>query len=34
MIPLLLEAGADPDSKVGSAGKINFTALGKMTGKA
>ncbi|HEC65303.1 MAG TPA: DUF4412 domain-containing protein [bacterium] len=34
MIPLLLEAGADPDSKVGSPGKINFTALGKMTGKA
>ncbi|TKJ47920.1 hypothetical protein CEE34_01020 [Candidatus Aerophobetes bacterium Ae_b3a] len=34
MIPLLLQAGADPDSKVGSPGKINFTALGKMTGKA
>ncbi len=34
MIPLLLEAGADPDSKVGSPGSINFTALGKMVGKA
>jgi len=34
MIPLLLEAGADPDSKVGSPGKINFTALGKMTSRA
>ena len=34
MIPLLLEAGADPDSKVGSAGKINSTALGKITSRA
>ena len=34
MIPLLLQAGADPDSKVGSPGKINFTALGKMTSRA
>lgn len=34
MIPLLLEAGADPDSKVGSSGKINSTALGKMTSRA
>ena len=34
MIPLLLEAGADPDSKVGSPGKINFTALGKMNSRA
>lgn len=34
MIPLLLEAGADPDSKVGSSGSINFTALGKITSLA
>jgi len=34
MVPLLLEAGADPDSKVGSPGKINFTALGKMNSRA
>ena len=34
MIPLLLEAGADPDSKVGSAGQINSTALGKITSRA
>ena len=34
MIPLLLEAGADPDSKVGSAGKINSTALGRLTSRA
>ncbi|GAI13365.1 unnamed protein product, partial [marine sediment metagenome] len=34
MIPLLLEAGADPDSKVGSSGKINFTTLGKITSRA
>ena len=34
MIPLLLEAGADPNSKVGSAGQINFTALGKMNSRA
>lgn len=34
MIPLLLEAGADPNSKVGSSGQINFTALGKITSKA
>ena len=31
MIPLLLEAGADPNSKVGSSGQINFTALGNIT---
>jgi len=34
MIPLLLEAGADPNSKVGSSGQINFTALGKITSQA
>ncbi|MEA1940265.1 MAG: ankyrin repeat domain-containing protein, partial [Candidatus Caldatribacteriota bacterium] len=34
MIPLLLEAGADPNSKVGSPGQINSTALGKITSKA
>ncbi|MEA3454135.1 MAG: ankyrin repeat domain-containing protein, partial [Candidatus Caldatribacteriota bacterium] len=34
MIPLLLEAGADPNSKVGSPGQINSTALGKITTKA
>ena len=31
MIPLLLEAGADPNSKVGSSGQVNSTALGKIT---
>jgi len=31
MIPLLLEAGADPNSKVGSSGQINSTALGNIT---
>ena len=34
MIPLLLEAGADPNSKVGSSGQINSTALGKITSQA
>jgi len=34
MIPLLLETGADPNSKVGSSGKINSTALGKIARKA
>ncbi|MCK4309044.1 MAG: ankyrin repeat domain-containing protein [Candidatus Atribacteria bacterium] len=34
MIPLLLEAGADPNSKVGSSGQINSTALGKITRQA
>jgi len=34
MIPLLLEAGADPNSKVGSSGQINSTALGKITSRA
>lgn len=34
MIPLLLEAGADPNSKVGSSGQINSTALGKITSMA
>lgn len=31
IVPLLLEAGADPNSKVGSPGKINFVALSKIT---
>jgi len=34
IIPLLLEAGADPNSKVGSSGQINSTALGKITSRA
>ena len=34
VIPLLLEAGADPNSKVGSSGQINSTALGKITSMA
>jgi len=34
IVPLLLKAGADPNSKVGSSGKINFTALGRMTSRA
>jgi len=34
MIPLLLEASADPNSKVGSSGQINFTALGNIINKA
>ena len=32
--PLLLEAGADPNSKVGSSGQVNSTALGKITSQA
>jgi len=34
IIPLLLEAGVDPNSKVGSSGQINSTALGKITSRA
>jgi hypothetical protein len=34
IIPLLLEAGADPNSKVGSSGQINSTVLGSITSRA
>ncbi|HER23621.1 MAG TPA: DUF4412 domain-containing protein [Candidatus Atribacteria bacterium] len=34
MVPMLLQAGIDPNSKVGSAGQINSTALGKVTTQA
>jgi len=34
IIPLLLEAGADPNSKVGSSGQINSTAIGKIISRA
>lgn len=34
MVPSLLQAGADPNSKVGSSGQINSTALGKITSQA
>ena len=34
IVPLLLEAGINPDSKVGTAEQINSTAFGKITTKA
>jgi len=34
IVPLLLEAGINPDSKVGNAEQINSTALGKITARA
>jgi len=34
IVPLLLEAGINPNSSVGSAEQINSTALGKITTKA
>lgn len=34
MVPMLLQAGIDPNAKVGSPGQINSTALGKVTTQA
>ena len=34
MVPMLLQVGIDPNSKVGSSGQINSTALGKVTTQA